>query len=175
MPEGTDAAAWPPEERGKAHHAHLPERTPVGRRRLVRGLRPPHGGPGCASGPGRPRRSVPPPPPPPPAPGYGYPPPGPGPQPGGPGPAFPGPGGPQSGPGGPGGPGAPGGPPQLCPQCHTPREADEPFCEECRWNFLTNMATSYTPAAPRPPPAPRPAASARPRSRTTTRARGPRR
>ncbi|AMM10968.1 Forkhead-associated protein [Streptomyces albidoflavus] len=39
----------------------------------------------------------------------------------------------------------------MCPQCHTPREADEPFCEECRWNFLTNMATSYTPAAPRPP------------------------
>nr|WP_082303305.1 FHA domain-containing protein [Streptomyces wadayamensis] len=103
-------------------------------------------------GPGGPAGSVPPPPPPPPAPGYGYPPPGPGHQPGGPGPAFPGPGGPQSGPGGPGGPGAPGGgPPQVCPQCHTPREADEPFCEECRWNFLTNMATSYTPAAPRPP------------------------
>ncbi|RZE90160.1 FHA domain-containing protein [Streptomyces albidoflavus] len=109
-------------------------------------------GPGVPPGPGGPAGSVPPPPPPPPAPGYGYPPPGPGHQPGGPGPAFPGPGGPQSGPGGPGGPGAPGGgPPQVCPQCHTPREADEPFCEECRWNFLTNMATSYTPAAPRPP------------------------
>ncbi|MBK3382570.1 FHA domain-containing protein [Streptomyces albidoflavus] len=109
-------------------------------------------GPGVPPGPGGPAGSVPPPPPPPPAPGYGYPPPGPGHQPGGPGPAFPGPGGPQSGPGGPGGPGAPGGgPPQVCPQCHTPREAEEPFCEECRWNFLTNMATSYTPAAPRPP------------------------
>lgn len=109
-------------------------------------------GPGVPPGPGGPAGSIPPPPPPPPAPGYGYPPPGPGHQPGGPGPAFPGPGGPQSGPGGPGGPGAPGGgPPQVCPQCHTPREADEPFCEECRWNFLTNMATSYTPAAPRPP------------------------
>lgn len=107
-------------------------------------------GPGVPPGPGGPAGSVPPPPPPPPAPGYGYPPPGPGHQPGGPGPAFPGPGGPQSGPGGPAG--APGGgPPQVCPQCHTPREADEPFCEECRWNFLTNMATSYTPAAPRPP------------------------
>jgi hypothetical protein len=23
-----------------------------------------------------------------------------------------------------------------------------PFCEECRWNFLTNTATSYTPLAP---------------------------
>ncbi|MFJ5874758.1 FHA domain-containing protein [Streptomyces sp. NPDC093088] len=23
-----------------------------------------------------------------------------------------------------------------------------PFCEECRWNFLTNTATSYTPVAP---------------------------
>ncbi|MFI8123160.1 FHA domain-containing protein [Streptomyces albidoflavus] len=107
-------------------------------------------GPGVPPGPGGPAGSIPPPPPPPPAPGYGYPQPGPGHQPGGPGPAFPGPGGPQSGPGGPAG--APGGgPPQVCPQCHTPREADEPFCEECRWNFLTNMATSYTPAAPRPP------------------------
>ncbi|GHH87165.1 hypothetical protein GCM10018793_61970 [Streptomyces sulfonofaciens] len=40
---------------------------------------------------------------------------------------------------------------ELCPQCHTPREGGAPFCEECRWNFLTNTATSYTPAAPRPP------------------------
>lgn len=46
----------------------------------------------------------------------------------------------------------PGGPePELCPQCRTPREGGAPFCEECRWNFLTNTATSYTPAAPRPP------------------------
>ncbi|MCT9104582.1 FHA domain-containing protein [Streptomyces mirabilis] len=87
----------------------------------------------------------PPPPPPPPAAGYNYPPPG-----------SP----PPSGPGGPGGPGAPGGrphlsavpnpEPELCPQCRTPREGGAPFCEECRWNFLTNTATSYTPAAPRP-------------------------
>ncbi|MEU0459144.1 FHA domain-containing protein, partial [Streptomyces sp. NPDC006129] len=91
--------------------------------------------------------AVPPPPPPPPPPGGGY--------------GFP----PPAGPGGPGGP--PGGPggrpphlsavpnaePELCPQCRTPREGGAPFCEECRWNFLTNTATSYTPAAP-PPPGP---------------------
>ncbi|WP_063608108.1 FHA domain-containing protein [Streptomyces davaonensis] len=41
--------------------------------------------------------------------------------------------------------------PELCPQCRTPREGGAPFCEECRWNFLTNTATSYTPAAPRQP------------------------
>ncbi|MEU0602143.1 FHA domain-containing protein [Streptomyces sp. NPDC006393] len=91
--------------------------------------------------------AVPPPPPPPPVGGYGFP--------------------PAPGPGGPGGPGVPGGPgpagghphaagrpgaePELCPQCRTPREGGAPFCEECRWNFLTNTATSYTPAAPRPP------------------------
>ncbi|WEH41782.1 FHA domain-containing protein [Streptomyces sp. AM 2-1-1] len=66
-----------------------------------------------------------PPPPAPPAPGYGYP----------------------QGPG-------PGGQPtaavELCPQCRTPREPGGPFCEECRWNFLTNTATSYTPLAPQP-------------------------
>ncbi|ANP55114.1 hypothetical protein J2Z21_003403 [Streptomyces griseochromogenes] len=73
-----------------------------------------------------------PPPPPPAAGGYGFPPPQ-GTQPGGR---------PQS-------PGAP--EPELCPQCRTPREGGAPFCEECRWNFLTNTATSYTPAAPRPP------------------------
>ncbi|MFF3306976.1 FHA domain-containing protein [Streptomyces sp. NPDC002952] len=86
--------------------------------------------------------AVPPPPPPPPA-GYGYPPPGSPP---------PGAGGrPGGGPGG--GPfsAAPEHEPQLCPQCRTPREGGAPFCEECRWNFLTNTATSYTPAAPRPP------------------------
>ncbi|MCX4663918.1 FHA domain-containing protein [Streptomyces uncialis] len=52
--------------------------------------------------------------------------------------------------------------PEYCPQCHTPRESGAPFCEECRWNFLTNTATSYTPAAPRPPgggPGPGPAPS----------------
>ncbi|MFI8005712.1 FHA domain-containing protein [Streptomyces sp. NPDC086010] len=66
--------------------------------------------------------AVPPPPPPPPAPGYGYPQ-----QPGG---------------------GQPTVQAELCPQCRTPREAMAPFCEECRWNFLTNTATSYTPLAP---------------------------
>ncbi|WP_405635189.1 FHA domain-containing protein [Streptomyces sp. NBC_01178] len=84
---------------------------------------------------GAPAGAVPPPPPPPPVPGYGYPQ-------------------PDSGTGG--------GPPtmqaELCPQCRTPREAMAPFCEECRWNFLTNKATSYTPLAPQhgtpdgPPP-----------------------
>ncbi|MFE2041296.1 FHA domain-containing protein [Streptomyces sp. NPDC059477] len=70
--------------------------------------------------------AVPPPSPPPPAPGgYGFPPPA-------------------------GHPGT-GRPPEFCPQCRTPREGAAPFCEECRWNFLTNTATSYTPAAPRPP------------------------
>ncbi|MFI6486456.1 FHA domain-containing protein [Streptomyces sp. NPDC050564] len=84
----------------------------------------------------------PPPPPPPPGPGYGYPPPGSPPPPPGPG-------------GGPGGrphlSAVPDPEPELCPQCRTPREGAAPFCEECRWNFLTNTATSYTPAAPRPP------------------------
>lgn len=79
--------------------------------------------------------TVPPPPPPPPAPGYGYPPPG-------------------SAPGAPGGrshlSAVPDAERELCPQCRTPREGGAPFCEECRWNFLTNTATSYTPAAPRP-------------------------
>ncbi|MCY0916667.1 FHA domain-containing protein [Streptomyces sp. H27-G5] len=36
---------------------------------------------------------------------------------------------------------------ELCPQCRTPREAMAPFCEECRYNFLTRSATSYTPLA----------------------------
>ncbi|MFG3488841.1 FHA domain-containing protein [Streptomyces sp. NPDC047972] len=96
------------------------------------------------AGAGAPTGAVPPPPPPPP-PAYGY-----------PGPAG------SSGPGGPGGydaPGAPGGfgpggdpnataQAEFCPQCRTPREHMAPFCEECRWNFLTNTATSYTPVAP---------------------------
>ncbi|MFJ3302420.1 FHA domain-containing protein [Streptomyces sp. NPDC086549] len=82
--------------------------------------------------------AVPPPPPPPPAGGgYGFPPPP-----------------PNSG-GRPAGrpnlSGMPGSEPELCPQCRTPREGGAPFCEECRWNFLTNTATSYTPAAPRQP------------------------
>ncbi|MFJ8883889.1 FHA domain-containing protein [Streptomyces sp. NPDC102402] len=69
-----------------------------------------------------PAGAVPPPPPPPPAPGYGYP----------------------QGPGS----GQPTAQAELCPQCRTPREAMAPYCEECRWNFLTNTATSYTPLAP---------------------------
>ncbi|MGW1464086.1 FHA domain-containing protein [Streptomyces sp. NPDC002308] len=73
----------------------------------------------------RPPGAVPPPPPPPPAPGYGYP--------------------QGSGPGG-----QPTAGVELCPQCRTPREPGGPFCEECRWNFLTNTATSYTPLAPQP-------------------------
>ncbi|MEV6290105.1 FHA domain-containing protein [Streptomyces sp. NPDC004059] len=76
--------------------------------------------------------AVPPPPPPPPAGGYGFPP-------------------PQGGPAGSRPPAASAPEPELCPQCRTPREGGAPFCEECRWNFLTNTATSYTPAAPRPP------------------------
>ncbi|MFE2554507.1 FHA domain-containing protein [Streptomyces sp. NPDC059352] len=117
------------------------------------------------AGAGAPAGAVPPPPPPPP-PAYGYPGPGgPGQPPAGPPPgAHGGPGGPgpHGGPGGHGGPGAhgapggfgPGGDPnataqaELCPQCRTPREHMAPFCEECRWNFLTNTATSYTPLAP---------------------------
>ncbi|MFF4348640.1 FHA domain-containing protein [Streptomyces sp. NPDC001530] len=80
----------------------------------------------------------PPPPPPPPGAGYGYPPPGSPPPPPGPG-------------GRPHLSAVPDPEPELCPQCRTPREGAAPFCEECRWNFLTNTATSYTPAAPRPP------------------------
>ncbi|MEW1719320.1 FHA domain-containing protein [Streptomyces sp. NPDC093109] len=94
------------------------------------------------AGQGAPAGAVPPPPPPPPASGYGYPAtPGFGPAPG----AGSGPG---AGPGG--GPGATM-QAQLCPQCRTPRESMAPFCEECRWNFLTNTATSYTPLAPQHP------------------------
>ncbi|MGW6457009.1 FHA domain-containing protein [Streptomyces sp. NPDC055078] len=73
--------------------------------------------------PGAGRAAPPPPPPPPPA--YGYP-----------------------------GPGDPNATAQaeLCPQCRTPREAMAPYCEECRYNFLTHTATSYTPLAPAPGP-----------------------
>ncbi|MEU3185726.1 FHA domain-containing protein [Streptomyces sp. NPDC006923] len=74
------------------------------------------------AGPGAPAGAVPPSPPPPP--GYGYPP-----RPGSEATAQ----------------------AELCPQCRTPREPMAPFCEECRWNFLTNTATSYTPLAPQHP------------------------
>ncbi|MFD3516789.1 FHA domain-containing protein [Streptomyces sp. NPDC058657] len=40
---------------------------------------------------------------------------------------------------------------ELCPQCRTPREALAPFCEECRWNFLTHQATYPQQNAPQPP------------------------
>ncbi|MCM2392002.1 FHA domain-containing protein [Streptomyces albipurpureus] len=41
---------------------------------------------------------------------------------------------------------------ELCPQCRTPREGVSSYCEECRYNFLTHTATSYTPLAPAPQP-----------------------
>lgn len=65
--------------------------------------------------------------------------------------------------GGPGGPGGSAGYPdpgqptvrgELCPQCHTPREAQAPFCEECRYNFLTNSPTTYIPPVSAAPPSP---------------------
>ncbi|KAB8169668.1 FHA domain-containing protein [Streptomyces sp. 3MP-14] len=75
-------------------------------------------------------------------------------QPGGPG-GYPGQGGPPGYPGHPGGPAtAPMPAAELCPQCRTPREAQAPFCEECRYNFLTNSPTTYTPPAPAYPGAP---------------------
>ncbi|SCF47669.1 MULTISPECIES: FHA domain-containing protein [unclassified Streptomyces] len=40
---------------------------------------------------------------------------------------------------------------ERCPQCGTPRESGGPFCEHCRWNFLTGTATTYVPAAPGSP------------------------
>lgn len=91
------------------------------------------------------------------------PPPPPPPMPGAPGGYGPGPGGPPpSPPGGQGGYGYPAPQPdagygvELCPQCRTPREAQAPFCEECRFNFLTQTPTSYAPPPPQggfaPPP-----------------------
>lgn len=48
---------------------------------------------------------------------------------------------------------------ELCPQCRTPREALAPFCEECRYNFLTRTATPAAGGGPQtgatpPPPMP---------------------
>ncbi|MFI7272785.1 FHA domain-containing protein [Streptomyces sp. NPDC049879] len=37
---------------------------------------------------------------------------------------------------------------ETCPQCGTPREGRAPFCEECRFNFLTNSPTAYLPPVP---------------------------
>ncbi|GAA2089424.1 hypothetical protein GCM10009801_53730 [Streptomyces albiaxialis] len=106
--------------------------------------------------PAAPAGAVPPPPPPPPAHGGGY---------GYPGPGGPGQqGGPPPGPGVPGqgygypGPGSPGGEqgarPELCPQCGTPREVQAPFCEECRYNFLTHSPTTYVPHGQQQGPGP---------------------
>ncbi|MFC6061804.1 FHA domain-containing protein [Streptomyces ochraceiscleroticus] len=39
---------------------------------------------------------------------------------------------------------------ELCPQCGTPREAMAPFCEGCRYNFLTHSSTSASYGAPAP-------------------------
>ncbi|TDC63030.1 FHA domain-containing protein [Streptomyces hainanensis] len=101
---------------------------------------PPVGYPGAPQGPGGQQL-----PPPPPSSGYGFPPQQGPPQP------------PQAPGGYPGGPAtAPMPhltPTELCPQCRTPREAQAPFCEECRYNFLTNSPTTYIPpAAPGGPP-----------------------
>ncbi|MFI9046565.1 FHA domain-containing protein [Streptomyces sp. NPDC053427] len=86
--------------------------------------------------------------------GYGFPPPAPGPGPG-----------PQGGQGGYGfPPPAPqqpfeqqSPPPEPCPQCGTPRAANAPFCENCRYNFLTHSSMSSTSYAP-PPGMPGPGA-----------------
>ncbi|MFF3762958.1 FHA domain-containing protein [Streptomyces sp. NPDC001922] len=123
------------------------------------------------AGAGAPAGAVPPPPPPPPMPGA----PGPGaPMGGGPGGyGYPnpatgatGPGAPMGGSGGYGYPnpgGHPNRPPgmydphataqaELCPQCRTPREAQAPFCEECRYNFLTHSPTAFAPPSHQPHP-----------------------
>ncbi|GAA0329534.1 FHA domain-containing protein [Streptomyces blastmyceticus] len=50
---------------------------------------------------------------------------------------------------------------ELCPRCRTPREAQAPFCEECRHNFLTHPGGSFgpppVPQAQEPQSAPPPA------------------
>ncbi|MFF7729760.1 FHA domain-containing protein [Streptomyces sp. NPDC008001] len=40
---------------------------------------------------------------------------------------------------------------ELCPHCRTPREAQAPFCEECRYNFLTRTGASFGPPPPLAP------------------------
>lgn len=69
------------------------------------------------------------------------------------------PGAPVPPPPGPGGgygyPGPPAGDPtqaaELCPECNTPREGQAQFCEECRFNFVTQSPSPYVP--PQPPTA----------------------
>ncbi|NLU66412.1 FHA domain-containing protein [Streptomyces sp. HNM0574] len=39
-------------------------------------------------------------------------------------------------------------PGEPCPQCGTQREAQAPFCEQCRYNFLTNTPTNFAPPPP---------------------------
>lgn len=40
---------------------------------------------------------------------------------------------------------------ELCPECGTPREGTELFCEECRYNFRTHTATTFVAPPPGPP------------------------
>ncbi|MEO3847763.1 FHA domain-containing protein [Streptomyces sp. B8F3] len=58
---------------------------------------------------------------------------------------------PPPGPGGYGYPGPPAGEPtqaaEPCPSCGTPREGHAQFCEECRYNFVTQSAQPYVPPA----------------------------
>ncbi|MEV0604106.1 FHA domain-containing protein [Streptomyces sp. NPDC050315] len=63
---------------------------------------------------------------------------------------FPPPPGPGHGPGAGHAPGPGTGQAELCPQCGTPREAMAPFCEGCRYNFLTHSSTSASYGAPAP-------------------------
>ncbi|MEU8571168.1 FHA domain-containing protein [Streptomyces pathocidini] len=42
---------------------------------------------------------------------------------------------------------------ELCPQCRKPREGLAPFCDQCRYNFLTHSPTAYAPP-PQTPQAP---------------------
>ncbi|MGW4077646.1 FHA domain-containing protein [Streptomyces asiaticus] len=103
------------------------------------------------SGTPMPSGAVPPPPPMPNGPGVPVPPGGYG---------SPGPGGPPP-PGGAGGYGYPAQQQELCPQCRTPREAQAPFCEECRFNFQTHTPSPYGPpqggyAPPQQPGPPQP-------------------
>ncbi|PJE94199.1 hypothetical protein CUT44_28360 [Streptomyces carminius] len=48
---------------------------------------------------------------------------------------------------------------ELCPQCRTPREGLAPFCEECRYNFLTGTPTTFTSPPPPSPPSQAPGGS----------------